>query len=429
MTSPIDNSFTPTTKADWVAQVNKDLKDSQAYETLRWATPEGFVMEPFYTPDELTNLSLDQIQAAQKQEPGWLNAPFYAVLDPNDSAYREALAAGADALILKLTSKVDLSRLLNGVKLSDKPVFFQIAQPAEAFVRALQVVAPYQWKGGLLNPPDETTAEATRLSLSSPNFRTVCVTAQDFHQAGATATQELAFLLARLADTYDQLTEQGLTIEQLVPKTLISMAVGTSYLPEIAKLRALRVLLARFVAAYSPHSLPFAIHCTTSPFYESTATPYTNLLRATTEAMVAVIGGADVLTVRPYNAVFQQDDAFAQRIARNVSLLLTAESHLDKVADPSAGSFYIEQFTHQLAEAAWALFLQVEELGGLAKAHDFVQTELDRSYEAKVAAVKNGKVLVGVNKFRFDEGEQKETPILTSSSEQFPTRRLPAEFE
>lgn len=429
MTSPMDNLFPTVTKADWIAQVNKDLKDSQAYETLRWATPEGFVMEPFYMPDDMADLPLAQIQAAQKQVPGWLNAPFYAVSDPKDPEYRQALAAGADALVLGLSGQLDLSRLLNGVKLSDTPVFFRTDQPAEAFVRALQVVAPYQWKGGLLSLPDETTAEATRLTMDSPNFRTVCVTGQDFHQAGATATQELAFLLARLADTYDQLTEQGLTIEQLVPKTLISMAVGTSYLPEIAKLRALRVLLARFVAAYSPQSSPFTIHCTTSPFYESTATPYTNLLRATTEAMAAVIGGADVLTVRPYNAVFQQDDAFAQRIARNVSLLLTAESHLDKVADPSAGSFYIEQFTHQLTKAAWTLFLQVEERGGLAKAHDFVQAELDRAYQAKVTAVASGKVLVGVNKFRFDEGNQPETPLSDQVDKGFPIRRLPAEFE
>ncbi len=440
MNIPLNDPFPSVTKADWIAQVAKDLKDPNAYDTLHWHTPEGFTAEPFYTTDDLNELPLAEIQAAQKAAPGWLNAPAYEVVDGSEGDYRDALRAGADALVLRSAvfqnrAGVDLAvednrvtaRLLNGIKLSETPVFFQTNQPAADFVLDLKRVIPYQLQGGLLTAPDDTTAEATHLTMDSPRFRTVCVSGHDFHNAGATATQELAFTMSRLVDTYDQLTEQGLTVEQLAPKTIFSLSVGTSYFIEIAKLRALRVLVAKLLRAYSPTvpCVPLAVHCTTSTFYESTATPYTNMLRATTEAMSAVVGGCDVLTVRPYDALFAEPSEFSHRIARNVSLLLKYESYFDKVADPSAGSFYIETLTHQLVQSAWALFLDVEKQGGLTKATDFVQAELDRSYAAKVEAVRNGKVLVGVNKFRFDEGGH----VGSAKPNEVAGRRLAEEFE
>lgn len=445
---PINDLFPPATKADWVTQVANDLKNPNAYETLRWTSPEGFVVEPFYTAEDLETLPLADIQAAQKATPGWLNAPAYQLNDEKETAHQDALANGADALFLSFVSMGSgdaeprrlgasvLSRILNGIKLSETPVFFGPTGPADQFVRDLQTVAPYQLKGGLLTPPDQTTAEATRLTLNSPQFRTVCISGHDFHQAGATATQELAFTMARFVDTYDQLTEQGLTVEQLAAKTWMSVSVGTSYFVEIAKLRAFRVLWTRTATAYGLSEVPaLMLHAQTSSFYESTATPYTNLLRATTEAMSAVIGGCDVLTVRPYNALFEEpadseQQSHADRIARNVSLLLREESYLGNVADPSAGSYYVETLTHQLVQSAWNLFLQVEEMGGLSKAGEFVKAELERSYTEKVEAIRAGKLLVGVTKFRVDEGITG-SPI-PASLEQIgglPQHRLAEEFE
>ena len=435
MTAPINDPFPAVSKADWIAQVANELKDPEAYDLLRWQSPEGFTVAPFYTTEELENLPLSNNQAAQKSIPGWLNAPQYVVSDSKDEACRLALASGANALILNLAglSMLEtslLSRLLDGIKLSETPVFFRQIHPAANFVRALQTVAPYQLKGGLLTSPDDTTAEATRLTMNSPQFRTVCISGHDFHNAGATATQELAFVLARLTDVYDQLTGQGLTIDQLAPKTMFSVSVGTSYFVEIAKLRALRALWKRLIAHYSPATTQYAfVHCQTSAFYNSTATPYTNLLRGTTEAMAAVVGGCDVLTVRPFDDLLKPPGEFSDRIARNVSLLLAEESHLDKVADPSAGSYYIETLTYQLVESAWALFLRVEEKGGLTKATDFMQSEIEQSYQAKVEAVRRGKVLVGVTKFRVDEEGQTGRVFRQEFEGLLPNRRLAEEFE
>lgn len=443
MESLFASQFPAANVSDWRQQVEKELK-APPYESLRWPTPDGFTLEPYYTAEDLAQLPLAAIQVAQKQTPGWLNTPERVIsAEKTDNiALRDSLSRGADALVLMLPKKLDLAQLLNNIKLSDTPVFFRFDSQsginATDFIRTLKTIAPYQLKGGLLTNTGNT-AEVTRLTADSPQFRTICASSHVFHNAGATATQELAFTLAALADSYDTLTNAGLTIDKLIPKTLFSISVGISYFYEIAKLRALRVLFQRFFSAYdlSPpggpvttHNLPL-IHAQTSTFYDSTATPYTNLLRASTEAMAAVIGGCDVLTIHPYDTVLGQstDPAFSERIARNVSVLLKDESYLDKVADPSAGSYYIENLTHELIESSWALFLDVEKRGGLAKANGFVSAKIEQSYRAGVEAVRNGKVLVGVTKYRLDSVESKPEKPSKDFLGLLPDRRLAENFE
>ncbi|UFH56537.1 methylmalonyl-CoA mutase family protein [Spirosoma sp. KNUC1025] len=445
------NLFPSADKAVWLAQVQKELKNEAAYESLRWPTDEGFTVEPYYTSADLSHLPLDTIQKAQKAYPDWVNAAHVQVSDEKtaNALLRDEINQGVEAFSLTLpTNGLNLTQLLHGIKLSDTPVFFRFAggaSPVSAtdFIKSLQTVAPYQLKGGLLSDIDDATADITRLTANSPLFRTVCVNSHPFHNAGATATQELAFTLAALTDTFDRLTNSGLALEQILPKTVLSVSVGTSYFAEIAKLRALRVLFNRFVSHYPVGSThyPAFIHAQTSTFYDAAVTPYTNLLRASTEAMAAVIGGCDVLTVHPFDTVLEKsatstESNFSVRIARNVSILLKEESHLNKVTDPSAGSYYVESLTHQLIEAAWSLFVAVEKRGGLTKAvqDGFIQDELDRAFQAKIEAVRHGnKALVGVTKFRSDEATVENSPEFTpkgvTPNGALPTRRLAEEFE
>ena len=410
-----ENGTAAPAYADWLAQVQKDLKDPNAYDGLRWHSPEGFTVEPYYTAEQTDSQRLVATQAMQKSTPGWLNTPAYDVETGEEkilnARLRNALTNGADALLLNVPDETSLTRLLDSIKLSDSPVFFRLNPGVDGanFWQSLHQIAPYQLKGGIFSGsgtlPAQSLANLIEQSSNSPNFRVIGISSHDFHAAGATATQELAFTMARLAETYEQLLEHGFTPEQLVPKTTLSVSVGASYFMEIAKLRALRVLTARIFPA--PTGQTMLVHCQTSTFYEAKATPYTNLLRATTEAMAAVIGGADALTIRPYDAVSGITNEFSERIARNVSTLMKAESYLDKVADPAAGSYYIENLTQQLVEAAWTLFQQVQNMGSFTKAMEAgnIQLELDSSYAAKVNAVRNGRVLVGVTKFRHDESE------------------------
>ena len=443
--------FLPAQKADWLAQVRRELKTERTADALRWNlpgvdSPGVDSLDAYYTAEDLAQLPLNAIQSVQKNQPGWFNTPQYATgnqTTEQNEILRNALSAGADALLLTVPHEwpVDqLSRLLHGIKLSETPVFFRLADNAVPFVEALKTIAPYRLKGGLLPGNDVSAtdlADVTRLTVGSPQFRTVGIGSHDFHNAGATATQELAFLLARLSERYDALTQAGLAPDLFVPKTWLSVSVGTSYFVEIAKLRALRVLFQRLLTTneiWSTTNDSVFIHARTSTFYDAAATPYTNLLRATTEAMSATIGGCDALTVMPFDTVLSisADPAFSQRMARNVSLLLADEGYMNKVADPSAGSYYVETLTHQLTEAGWLLFEQVQTMGGLTAAlgTGFVQTEIDRAYQERVNTVKNGRVLVGVTKYRHDE--ENTAPALSfseTSANELPTRRLSAEFE
>ena len=453
--------FTPVSRDEWQQQIVNDLK-GKAFESLRWAMPEGFTSEPFYTADDLEHLPLTSQQAAQTtRQPGWLTLPEVSVGEDaktTNARLRALLSRGADGLLLRMlrmpslgamASVASVATTLHGIKLSDTPVWFRTDGPAAGLVANLKTVMPYQLRGGLLNDvlkrgseariwineDLQDLAEATRLTLDSPLFRTLTVGSHVFHNAGATLTQELAFTFAALADLFDGLTDAGLTLEQLLHKTTLSVSVGTSYFPEIARLRALRVLWQRFITAYVPDGLQphpgCFVHGQTSAFYNASATPYTNMIRATTEAMAAVIGGCDALTVQPYDAVFGTPDEFSERVARNVAILLKEEAHLDKTLDPAAGSYYLETLTHQLAEAAWALFLQVEDMGGLRKSveNGFVQEEIEKAYTARVEALKNDRVMVGVNRFRFDESAARTIEASDHAAGFLPDRRLSAVFE
>ncbi|WP_234734943.1 methylmalonyl-CoA mutase family protein [Tellurirhabdus bombi] len=462
MSSSIDSilseAFSAADAAQWKQQIIADLKDRE-WDTLRWQTLEGFSLEPFYTATDVDATPPEhQRGLLTKQSPGWLTLPEISFDEAKATNRRlhEWFTKGADGALIDIRSNpdlslTDLSHLLNGLKMSETPLWFRGNAQAGELAQALGLLLPYQLKGGIIDDafahwlqtgikPDtalEAIAAATHQTLDSGQFRTATVSSHAFHNAGATATQELAFTLSALTDLYDYLTETGLTLKQLVPKTLVSLSVGTSYFMEIAKLRALRILLSRFIQAFNSPLDPtsfFMIHSQTSPFYEAAAIPYTNLLRATTETMSAVIGGCDAITVRPYDAVLGATSSFSDRIALNISTLLKEESYLNKVSDPAAGSYYLEHLTTQLVDKAWQLFRQVEQLGGLQQAVEtgFVQEEINKAYEAKKEAIHQGKILVGVTKFRVDE-----TPTIPSvkvpdpneSAAILPDRRLAEGFE
>lgn len=403
----------------------KDLK-GKAYETLGWQTEEGFVAEPFYTAEDTAKIPLETVQAAQQTTHfrQWQNREVIPFTDEKTSrvAALSALNKGADALVFDLShtnaAHIDFIRLLDAIKLTDTPVFFRTNRQSTEVVEALQKLTAYHVKGGLEDDwlahwmqdgqwhadTWPNLADLLRRTQAWPHFRPITISGPVFHNAGANAAQELAFTLASAVTYLDKLTDEGLVAGQVIGKMAFSVSLGTSYFMEIAKLRALRYLFQRIGESYgSTDRFPMPIHAQTSTFYDAAVEPYTNLLRGTTEAMAAIIGGCDSLIVHPYDAVTGQTDEFSQRIARNVSTILKEEAYLNKVIDPAAGSYYLENLTFQLSQQAWALFLEVERRGGLMAAFEqgFVQNEIERTYERKAQQLEAGeRVLVGVNKYR-----------------------------
>ncbi len=186
---------------------------------------------------------------------------------------------------------------------------------------------------------------------------------------------------------------------------MFSFAVSSNYFIEIAKLRAARILFAKLVEAYKPvdvNSIKIFIHCYTSTYNKTLYDPYNNVLRATTETMSAAIGGAESVTVLPYDMIYRKPDEYSYRISRNTQLILKNESYLDKIVDSSAGSYYIENLTESIAQAAWNLFREVEAKGGYIEAikQNFVQNRIEETVRKRNEQISAGKqTILGTNKY------------------------------
>jgi methylmalonyl-CoA mutase len=222
------------------------------------------------------------------------------------------------------------------------------------------------------------------------------IRADRLHEAGATPVQELGYAIAEGVDRLARLVEAARSADDGARGLSFVFAVGSTYFVEIAKLRAARLLWAQAVSAFGASSAGAAgrLHVRTSRLNKSTYDPYTNLLRATTEAMSAAIGGADTLLVEAYG--------YDWHLAINVQRILQEESHLDAVADPAGGSYFVETLTDALARGAWALFQEVEAAGGhaAALAGGQIAEAIGRSRAAKETAVSTRRrTLVGVNHY------------------------------
>ncbi len=458
MEQKLFTEFPEITKNDWITQVNKDLKGKNFDDTLVWRSLENFDIQPYYAKEDLVNLPLEAIQAAQKikKTGSWQNRPSvkYTNEKETNSLIISYLQRGADAINIDLSTtdlcQVDFVKLLNNIKLSDSPIFFTTLQGTELLANLSKFIY-YLPRGGIqvdiiadsfvgTSSKDyiltwENAKQTILQTIQYSNFQALSVSSHVFHNAGANAVQELAFTIAAAVENLDKLTDLGLSPEKIVAKLEFSVSVGTNYFIEIAKLRALRYLWSKMLESYNCSSLikDCQIHCQTSSFYDSKLSPYTNMLRATTEAMSAIMGGCDALTVLAYDSVMgEQNSEFGERIARNVSILMREEAHLDKTIDPSAGSYYIENLTYQLSVQAWKLFQEVETMGGITAAFEkgFITEEINQSYEAKVKNLQNGKVMVGVNKFRVEpENELKVVENITNNNVFLQKRRLSEVFE
>jgi methylmalonyl-CoA mutase len=216
------------------------------------------------------------------------------------------------------------------------------------------------------------------------------------HELGATSVQELAYALAEGVERLAAQVEKGVPADAAAPAIPFVFGVGSNYFFEIAKLRAARLVWAQAVAAFGPagEACRMKIHAVTALSNKSICDPWTNLLRSTTEALSAALGGCDALTVQSFH--------YPERLAHNIQIILKEEVHLDKVADPAGGSYYVEALTAALARAAWTLFQQVDAAGGFTKVSTSgaIDAAVAQSREARQKAVAaRRRTLVGVNNY------------------------------
>ncbi len=236
-----------------------------------------------------------------------------------------------------------------------------------------------------------------------PRFKFVVHDARIYAESGASVVQELAFSLAAFAE-YAENLYRGENPEAVLEAAQIRLSIGSDYFLQLAKFRAMRLLWAMLLEAYKLDAtkLPLEIEAITTLRNKTIADPYTNLIRATTESMAAVMAGVDRLFVLPHDVLYAQNTANSRRLALNIQHLLQEESRLDKVLDPASGSWYIDGLTRQLVEQSWALFCRVQELGGFFSAvrTGFMQEEIRKSAgELRKMVMSRKRPIVGTSVF------------------------------
>lgn len=204
----------------------------------------------------------------------------------------------------------------------------------------------------------------------APHLRTVGVSACQWLEAGGNATQELAFAIAAAVEYLRALQARGIAPAEAAERFAFNFSIGAHFFTEVSKFRAFRLLWARVLSAFNAEKAASKsfVQARTSLYNKTLTDPHVNLLRVTTEALSAVLGGTDALHIGPFDEVTRSTDDFSRRIARNVHTLLAEEFSFTQTADPAGGSWYIEKLTDELARKAWALFQDIEKKGGFAAA-------------------------------------------------------------
>ena len=415
--------FPPVPTEKWEEVIQKDLKGKDYKKALKWDTGEGIQPLPFYRKEDIENLghSSDSLS----HTPSW--SILEIIEDTSPAAANErclhALENGAGGLDIRLsperiTSKKDLEVLFDNIQIEIITIVFG---PSISSARVTT------WMNGIITdrnldhdsldihfsadalgqaalsgklPHKKWINDTTREILSGSG--SLLVDISPYANAGATIIQQLAFALAAGNEYLGMSPDAGQALS-------FRFSTGTLYFPEIAKYRAFRLLWEKVLKEYGAKNGMAVVLSETALWNKAQNDAHNNMLRATTEAMSAAIGGCNAISIHRFDQHFSEPTSFASRIARNTQLILKEEAYLSKVSDPGAGSYYIEVLTEQIAEESWKLFQEIESHGGFYESlkSGSIQTMITESYKNRLQAYREEKKsLIGVNKYQPDEQEK-----------------------
>ncbi|MBR1850199.1 MAG: methylmalonyl-CoA mutase small subunit [Bacteroidales bacterium] len=402
------SEFPPVPTEKWEEVIQKDLKGADYEKKLVWKTLEGFKVKPYYRAEDLEGLEYLDSNPGQRpytrgKQAGsnvWDIRQDIVEQDPTaaNAIAVDAVKRGATSLgfcTRKIATTADMATLLRGIDLNQVKINFRCS---DNYVVLLQTYVDYArqagcdpqnlagscdcdpychalthgaYRNGLDADLEQVQNLIQYVKAELPCFRAITIHGNLIHNAGSNIVQELGFTLAAANDLVARLADLGTAPTDTAEQIVLQFATGSNYFMEIAKIRAARLLWSKIAEQYNPTSeraYRMFVATESSAWNKSIYDPYVNMLRTTTEAMSAAVAGADSIAVKPFDSAYKHADDFGYRIARNQQLLLKEESYLDKIADPAAGSYYIENLTDSIAHYAWENFIAVENLGGFAKA-------------------------------------------------------------
>jgi methylmalonyl-CoA mutase len=451
---------------DWRKLVEGELKGASFDQKLITPLREGINLRPIYTREDLAGLghvhsfpgSSPFVRGARAG--GYVTQPWAISQEINYSSpaefnheARNCVAGGLTALNmvldmatrsgndpdwarpeevgcggLSISTLADLDRALEGIDVKKISLFVRAGASGMPFAALLLALmrrrkqAPNRLRGCIEVDPLGVLAHEGTLPQSlecayremasltrwaadrAPQLQTICVHSRAWHEAGGHAVQELAFALATGIEYLREMNNRELDVDVVAPRMRFAVTVGTRFFLEIAKIRALRMLWSRALSALDANaeSQRLSLHLRTSLWNKTKRDPHNNILRTTVEAFAGVLGGCDSLQVGAFDEVAQTPDDFSRRLARNTQLILQKECQLTHVIDPAGGSWFVETLTSDLCDRAWALFQEVEKLGGMAAALrvGFPQNAVAATAAERIKAVEEGRdVVVGVNQY------------------------------
>ncbi|MET7429544.1 methylmalonyl-CoA mutase family protein [Streptomyces flaveolus] len=435
----------------------KELTGAAAEDALSTTLEDGLRTRPLYTardgaPDPGLPGFAPFVRGSRPEgtsTSGWdVRQRHTALADGTADAVLADLENGGTSLWLVLGEGgipvSELGRALDGVYLDLAPVALDAGRDTEAAAEALlrlyddKGIDPEAARGNLGGDPlgyeartgtaldfAPFAALAVRCAERYPGLRALTVDALPYHEAGGSAAQELGASLATGVAYLRELTEAGLGVEQAVTQLQFRYAATADQFLTIAKLRAARRLWARVAEVCgAPAAGAQVQHVVTSPVMMTRRDPWVNMLRTTVATLAAGVGGADSVTVLPFDHALGLPDAFARRIARNTSSILIEESHLARVVDPAGGSWYVERLTNELAEAAWQFFRSIERDGGQAAVlrSGRLRTDLATTWaERSKRLAKRREPITGVSEFPL----LAEKPVERAAAPEPPSGGLP----
>ncbi|WP_336375871.1 methylmalonyl-CoA mutase subunit beta [Altibacter sp. HG106] len=421
--SKLFSEFEPVSAKQWKQQIQVDLKGADYNDSLVWSSPEGIDVKPFYHADDRSE--------APSPIPGhpktWNSTASVFVDDVSIASdlARAALDRGAEALYISADSPFDMANMFDAISWDDQTLYFNFQFLSETFFgsvysyfekRKATVVFLVDILGNLARTGNWFHSEAKdheilqKLLATYPDQAFLHIDTTLYQNAGGTMVQQLAYALGQCNEYLNHIAQHAIVPMETLPPVTYSVAVGGNYFFEIAKIRALRKLHAVLASAYDCSEECHII--AQSSLRNKTLYDYNvNMLRTTTEAMSAILGGANSVVALRYDALYHKSNEFGERIARNQLLILKEESYFEAVGNPADGAYYIEEFTEQLAEKALSLFKQLEKSGGLL--NQLQEGQLQKKLKERAAEEQDRfdagkKVLVGTNKYVNEQDRMKD---------------------
>jgi len=319
--------------------------------------------------------------------------------------------------------KVSVSMTMNGAVIPVLASFIVTGEeqgvPRAALSGTIQndILKEFMVRNTYIYPPEPSLRIIADIieytAAEMPKFNSISISGYHMQEAGANLVQELAFTLADGREYVRAALKRGMDVDAFAGRLSFFFAIGMNFFMEAAKLRAARLLWHRIMTEFGakkPQSLMLRTHCQTSGVSLQEQDPYNNVVRTAYEALAAALGGTNSLHTNALDEAMALPTAFSSRIARNTQLILQEETGITQVVDPLAGSYYVESLTAELADKAWALMQEVEEMGGMTKAvaTGMPKLRIEESAARRQAAIDRGEeVIVGVNKYRLE----REDPI------------------